>query len=232
MAPWLQLFFLVGWPILFFIVLIAWIIDHVWLTPEESKIIKKATRKKRGLTLAGFDNRQAEFKMDKEVGEEGYRVMEDGWIGLDARPVAEGNPEPDKELDKANSLMRETLMLKHAKIPISIAYVGKAILTNPKALAVMQYAENTKQNVKLPFTIEGKKLIANVLWYVDSKLIKKAFPKSYNEAQIRAFGKRRELVGVKKGEKYYGREGLKYFVLPGMIIIAIIIGILAIMVLG
>jgi len=40
------------------------------------------------------------------------------------------------------------------------------------------------------------------------------------------------MVGVKKGEKYYGREGMKYFVLPGMIIIAIIVGILGIMVLG
>jgi len=35
-----------------------------------------------------------------------------------------------------------------------------------------------------------------------------------------------------KGKKHFGQEGMKYFVLPGMIIIAIIIGILAIMVLG
>jgi len=70
------------------------------------------------------------------------------------------------------------------------------------------------------------------MWPIDGAAIKKAFPKSWNQAQIRALEKQSELTGMKKGEKYYGKEGLKFFVLPGMIIIAIMVLAIIFLVLG
>jgi len=232
MPAWLSLMFLVGIPFALAIVIVAWIIDHVWLTPKEAKILKKATRKKKPLIVAAFDNGQCGFKIAKEIGDEGYIKTEDKWVGFLPRPISEGNPGEDEKA--ANPLITRVFTLENAKIPFLVGYSGKAVLTNPQALAIIEHAEQTEQPIKIPLSIKkgGKKLSVNIFWPINLTAIKKVFPKSWNQAQVRALEKQSELTGIKKGEKYYGREGLKYFVLPGMIIIAIIVLSIIFLVLG
>jgi len=108
------------------------------------------------------------------------------------------------------------------------------VVTNPQALAIMEHAQKTKQKTQLPLTIKegSKKLLADIFWPVNLRTIKSVFQKQWNQAQIRAMEKKSELTGMKKGEKYYGKEGLKFFVLPGMIIIAIMVLAIIFLVLG
>ncbi len=232
MPVWLQLLFLYGFPSILVIVLVAWAIDSFWLTPKESKLIKKATRKKRLVAAVGYDNGQCDLKMADHLGDEGYARMNDGWTGFLGRNVVEGNPKPDKNIERTNPLITRVFILKHAKIPFMVGYAGKAIITNPQALAIVEHAQKENSKIKLPFEIRGKQLLANVLWPVSMTVIKKVFPKSWNQSQIRALEKISELTGLLKGKKWYGAEGLKYFVLPGMIIIAIIILAIILLVLG
>jgi len=227
---WLQFFFLFDF-VVYIVLIIAWIIDHFWLTPKESKALKKAARKKKPIIPVAFDNGQIELKVCKELGDEGYIKTDDGWIGFLPRPVAQGNP-GNKNVEAVNPLVTRVFMLKDAKIPFLVGYAGKAVLTNPQALAIMEHAEKTKQKTKLPFEVRGKKLLADVFWPVNLRTVKSVFQKQWNQAQIRAMEKKSELTGMKKGEKYYGKEGLKFFVLPGMIIIAIIILAIIFLVLG
>jgi len=230
LPTWLQFFFLFDF-IVYIILVAAWIIDHFWLTPNESGEIKWATRKKRPLDILYYDNGQCEIKATKETSEEGYHKLKNKWIGFNARPIVEGNP-TDDELAKANTIIRRTFFLKDAKIPLNVCYAGKGVVTNAKALAIMEFAKENKQKLPLPLEIKGKKLFANIMWPIDGTTIKKAFPKSWNQAQLRALEKKSELTGMKKGEKYYGKEGLKFFVLPGMIIIAIMVLAIIFLVLG
>jgi len=231
MPAWVSLMFLVGIPFALAIVIVAWIIDHVWLTPKEAKAVKTAARKKKPLIVAAFDNGRCSFKVAKEIGDEGYIKTEDKWVGFLPRPIAEGNP-GNKDEETANPLITRVFTLENAKVPFLVGYSGKAVLTNPQALAIMEHAEETKQKATLPLELKGKKLLADIFWPINLTAIKKVFPKSWNQAQVRALEKQSELTGIKKGEKYFGKEGLRYFVLPGMIIIAIMVLAIIFVVLG
>lgn len=230
MPLWLQLFFLIGIPLILVAVIAAWIIDYFWLTPKEAKAVKKATRKKKPLIPVAFDNGRIEFKVAKEIGDEGYVKTEDGWVGFLPRPISGGNPGKNEE--KANPLITRVFTLQDAKIPCLFGYSGKAVLTNPHALAIMEHALKLKGKVRLPFEIAKEKVFANIFWPVSLTAIKKLFPKSWNQAQVRALEQKSELTGIFKGKKYFGQEGLKYFVLPGMIIIAIMVLAIVFLVLG
>ncbi len=214
------------------IVLIIWGVDSFVLTPKESKIIKKAARKKRPVIAAAFDNRQCELKVAKELGDEGYIRTEDGWMGFLGRGIAEGNPKPDKETEEASPLITRVFMLPHAKVPFLVGYAGKAILTNPHALAVMEHAQKKRHKIKLPFEIRGKQLLANVFWPVNLTAIKKVFSKSWNQSQLRALEKSSELTGMFKGKKYFGQEGWRTTIMAVSIILALGIILVLVMVLA
>jgi len=62
--------------------------------------------------------------------------------------------------------------------------------------------------------------------------IRSLFSKPWDESQIRGYGADSKDEGIFETKKFSGAEGLKYFVLPGMIIIAIIILAIIFMVLG
>lgn len=223
MPLWLELLFLVGFPAALVITVLLWIIDHVWLTPQESKIIKKAKRKKKPVVAVAFDNGQVEYKLAKEVGHEGYIKTDDDWIGFLPRPVATSNPGGSE--DQTNPYLSRVFMLKDAKVPYLPGYAGKAILSNPQALAMLEYAQEDekKHKFKLPFKLGSKDVTVDIFWPVNYRIIKNAFAKSWNQAQVRAIEVKSELTGILKGKKHFGMEGLKYFILPGMIIMGIII---------
>jgi len=221
MPMWLELVFLLGFPVAFILTIIIWAVDYIWFTPKESKIIKKATRKKKPLLDIGFDNGQTEYKIAKKIGDEGYIETEDGWIGFLPRPIgSSGNPGEDTN-PKVNQLLTRVSFLKNAKIPIIRGYSGKAVLTNIKTLAALEHTPlaESKKRLKLPWKLGA----VNIFWPADLRTIKKVFPKSWNQAQIRASEVKSELAGMLKGKKYFGMEGMKYFVLPAMLIIAIMV---------
>jgi len=218
MDLWLQLFFLIGFPTLFVLTLVVWAIDHIFLTPQESKIIKKAKRKKKPVVPVAFDNGQVEFKVVKEIGDEGYIKTEDGWIGFLPRPITSN---PSEEAAKVNPILSRVFFLKDAKVPFLTGYSGKAVLTNPQALALLEYGE--KKKLKLPFKLGDKNVEINIFWPVDLRTIKSMFAKSWNQAQVRASEVKSELVGLMKGKKFFGAEGMKYFVLPLTLIMGVIV---------
>jgi len=129
MPFWLQMFILFGIPIICIITNAGWIIDYIWLTPKESKTIKRATRKKRPLIDVSFDTGITEYKIAKEIGDEGYVKAEDGWIGFLPRAPTKGNPGHGANV---TPLITHVDTLKHAKIPVLRGYSGKAILTREK----------------------------------------------------------------------------------------------------
>jgi len=120
MPIWLQLLFLLGFPIMFFVVLAAWIIDHVWLTPKESKTIKKACRKKKPLAIFASDDGYIDVKMLDFTGLEGYastsKKKKDKWTGFFARSIEEnkGNEEKEKEKEKKISQLINKLSSRKA----------------------------------------------------------------------------------------------------------------------
>jgi len=75
---WLQFFFLFDF-VVYIVLIAAWIIDHFWLTPKESKALKKAARKKMPIIPVAFDNGQIELKVCKELGDEGLATLEKVW---------------------------------------------------------------------------------------------------------------------------------------------------------
>ena len=212
------LIFFIGIPFAFILTIIVWFVDHVWLTPQESKIIKKATRKKKPVVPVASDVGQIELKIVEEIGDEGYIRTKDDWVGFLPRPITSN---PDKNAAKVNPILSKVLSLKNAKIPFLMGYSGKAILTNPEALALLEYGE--KKKLKLPFKLGDKNVEVNIFWPVDPRTIKSLFPKSWNQAQIRALEKKKELVGILKGKKFFGAEGMKYFVLPLAMITLVIV---------
>jgi len=224
MPLWLQYLFLFGFPTFWAITLIVWFIDHAFLTPKESKVLKKAKRKKKPIVPVAFDNGQIEFKVAKEIGDEGYVKTEDNWIGFLPRPVSSN---PDTEADAINPYISRVFILKDAKIPFLCGYAGKAVLTNPQALAMLEYAQEQEQKVRLPF---GKKdFKVDIFWPVNFRAIKNAFAKSWNQAQVRASEVKSELTGMLKGKKYFGMEGWKPLIAGVSIILAL--GIILVLVL-
>lgn len=209
---WFDVYLFWGLILLPIILIVVWFIDSVFLTPREAKTLKRATRKKKPVVPVAFDNGQCELKIVKELGDEGYIKTEDGWVGF--LPRAQSNP------GTANPITSSISILKDAKIPFLVGYAGKAILTTPNALAFVQYAKEKK--IELPTSKDGT-VEAKVFWPVNLRGIKELFPKSWNQAQVRASEVKSELTGILKGKKYFGQEGMKMFVLPGMIIIAIIV---------
>jgi len=105
-------------------------------------------------------------------------------------------------------------------VPIVLGYAGKAVLSNAQVLAMQEWA-NVKK-IKLPF---GKKPI-NVFWPINLRKLKELFPKSWNQAQVRALEKTKELSGILKGKKYFGTEGWRPLVIPVGIILALVVAII------
>lgn len=219
MVVWLQLFFLIGFPVMFFVTLALWVIDHVWLTPDESKIIKKAKRKKRPLVIHVGDEGYAKFEILETLGPEGYtstsKKSKQKWLGFFPRVPQSIEIEDGKKEAKIaafiNKLATKKAFLKDAKIPVWFAYTGKAVLTSLYNLAGIKIMEERPT---------GNPSEAVV---VDLQEIKALFNAPWDESQIRAQETDAYEEGSFTSKKFYGMEGMKYFVLPLTLIMGVII---------
>lgn len=224
---WLQLMFLFGFPLLLAITNVAWIIYRIFFIPKEAKMIIKASRKKKPIACLGSDDGYADLEVLPHAGAGGSvstsKKPEEHWIGFLARSVED---EEEKTTNQKighliNKLASRKLFLRSAKVPIWFGYSGKAILTSLYALIAQDVISEIEKLGKL-----------NPKVVVDLNQIKSLFPKPWDETQIRANEIDAKTEGMLEGKKFFGMEGLKYFVLPGMIIIAIIILAIIFMVLG
>ena len=233
MPVWVSLMFLVGIPFALAIVIVAWIIDHVWLTPKEAKIIKKAARKKKPLVIMGSDDGYADFEILENVGREGYastsKKQKGKWIGFFARSIqdestdSEAMKEEEQKKEKKlgrliNKLSSRKLFLRNAKVPVWFSYSGKAILTSLYSLIGAEATKEIAENIN-PVVIN----------LTD---INRLFPDPWDESQQIANETDAKIEALYEGKKFFGMEGLKYFVLPGMIIIAIMVLAIIFLVLG
>jgi len=231
MPIWLQLLFLLGFPIMFFVTLAAWIIDYIWLTPKEAKIVKKAARKKLPLVVLGGDDGYADLDVLQKRGKAGYgstsKKPKDAWTGFYARSVEEEREPTNEEKEKEKAIVRlinklssRKLFLRHAKVPVWFGYSGKAILTSLYSLIGLDLLKETTEKIGNPKAV------------IDLTEIRSLFDKPWDESQIRGYGADSKDDGIFETKKFSGVEGMKYFVLPGMIIIAIIILAIIFLVLG
>jgi len=227
MPLWLELVFLLGFPIALILTVVAWVIDHVFLTPQEAKLIKKAARKKKPVVFLGSDDGYADLEMLAFTGKGGYAATskepKKRWTGFFARSVDEEQSEETKTEQKdketriaafINKLASRKLFLRHAKIPIWFGYSGKAILTSLYALIGDESLKDMKLNPVVNLTE-----------------IKSLFSKPWDTGQQRANEIDAKTEGLLEGKKFFGVEGWKPLVVPVGIILALVICIIILSVL-
>jgi hypothetical protein len=212
---WLQLWSLAG-PIVSFLfagLLVWYVYDSGWRTPLESKVIKDCHLHKNTLHITEHDDGYFLFKEGKEEGPEGFvHTKPEGkhkmiWTGFFARPSLNdkemqypenASEEQKEEVDQTNKLAKllgvmatERRYLRGAKVPCTVGYDGKAILSSVKAIAALQFLEALDRIGELPANLSA---------------VKEIFGFNWNSSQIAMALKRREQIGAEK-QKRFGQHG-------------------------
>jgi len=156
---WYWLMSAIGFPVMIIAAIgiaVAWTIVN-WRIPQESKQITKATHGKRPVIFFFNDAGQGWFEPLKQINASGAASTTKnidkpkGFLGFFPRkkdPVFQ-NPTQDVTGDIAadnlaeyvDSLQTSKIYLRNAKIPIHVAYTGKALITSFMALAGVEVAQ-------------------------------------------------------------------------------------------
>lgn len=191
-----------------FIIGIFWLIDNLFLTPSESKTLKKCKNEKRIPVIMEADN--GLLLIDYEVSstpEGGIITKNNGPMFVPRSIVANiDNQEEAEALTEIHPVVAKRSFLPGVGMPCWAGYQGKGILTNFRTAAELQYglagatSNPTSSQTEKVNTGEGTKEV-KVFWPVSLTKLKSHFPKSWNIAAIRALEKRAEQVGFLKGKK-------------------------------
>lgn len=151
---------------------IAWFVYERFFTPDESKYIRKAFRKKQPLLFLGGDDGFCDIHNAPFSGSEGaLRTADQGktkehYLGILPRPKTYGAEDitPFMAKDKAtnNDSVKKTvalanyismianrrLLLRGARVPVWIGYRGKAIITSLYGLVALQILETLVEDSK------------------------------------------------------------------------------------
>jgi hypothetical protein len=146
-----------GFPILIVAIValgVAWGIWEFWVTPKESKELRTAKRRKQPVALSFDDSHRVFFQRLVRVGASGaastHKRYSDrkAWIGFFSRKSTPQFYKPtdaevaaDNWAGEVDELQSSKLFLADSKIPITVNYKGKALLTSFYALAGIQAAE-------------------------------------------------------------------------------------------
>jgi hypothetical protein len=215
---WLTLMSIVG-PILgfAFIGMLSWhLYDQKVRTPVESQIVKECSLKKYPLEILEGDSGYIEFKAGVRMGPQGeISTKKEGrnqteWTGFLPRPTSNHKslvapPDADEDVKKevaatnelATQLSNATIerrILRGAKVPVSLGYKGKAILTNIKSIAILK-------TISTLIKIEEDAAI-----YINMGALKALFGENWNTAQISALKVDRETIGYLRARKLGGKE--------------------------
>lgn len=214
-------------PIGMIVILLAWVIWWLKLTPKQVKRLRYALTKKLPHMDVEFDDGHCEILYATEIKPEGVIKSKIGknseLIFTLPRPIAEA--EKDGDSNALNELLtRKTTM---DGVPHFSGYSGKGILTNKKTLATLEHSPieplTSNPSAKLEVDVEGN--VANVFFPVSRKQLKAAFGKQWNQAQLRALEVAAEMDGMLQGKKYFGgaiKQWMPFFIIA-LLIIAIIV---------
>ena len=156
---WYWLMSAIGFPVMIIatiVIAVAWVIVS-WRTPQESKQITKATHGKRPVVFFFNDAGQGWFEPLKQINASGAASTtnkmdkQKGFLGFFPRkkdPVFQnptkdlaGNVAAENLAEYVDSLQTTKIYLRNAKIPIHVAYTGKALITSFMALAGVEVAQ-------------------------------------------------------------------------------------------
>lgn len=156
---WYWLMSAIGFPVMIIatiVVAVAWVIVN-WRIPQESKQITRATHGKRPVVFFFNDAGQGWFEPLKQINASGAASTtkkidkQKGFLGFFPRKKDPVFKDPIKDLsgdvaaenlaEYVDSLQTTKIYLKHAKIPIHVAYTGKALITSFMALAGVEVAQ-------------------------------------------------------------------------------------------
>lgn len=218
-------------------IVIAWVVYEKYFTPQESKDIRQAFRKKFPLCMLGGDDGFADFKPAAFSGPEGILETksvgrtQEHYTGALPRPKqfkaeeinvdTTNKKDPEKTVAVANHismLANRRLLLRGARVPVWFAYRGKAVLTSLYALVALQILEGLS---KMP---ELKDAFA----VVDVVAIKALFSEQWNESQINAQESDKERKGELKSKKFGGKESLIMMFAIMIILVVVLIMLLVV----
>jgi hypothetical protein len=209
-----------------------WFVWEHWLTPLESKDIRRAARKKRPLVLLGGDDGYADVKDAPFSGPEGILQTKkkgktkEHWTGALPRPrefdQEDINVSDGKDIKATvavanyiSQLANRRLLLRGARVPIWVGYRGKAILASLYGLIALQLVEKlaTLPELKETFGI------------VDIVAIKAMFVEQWNESQINAQEADAERIGELNAGRFGGKDSLimVFAIMIVLVVLAIIL---------
>lgn len=219
---------------------LAWFVYEKFFTPDESKFIRKAYRKKRALLALAGDDGYCDIQHADWTGSEGalrspgQGKTKEHFTGMLPRPkefrdteVAPLMTDKSKSVEETvkvanylSQIANRRLLLRGAKVPVWFGYRGKAILTSIYGLIALQIVDEMAKTKIEQF----KTLFATV----DVLAIKSLFSRQWNESQINANETDAERTGELKAKKFAGKESLiLIFALMIMVLVLAIIFIVA-----
>lgn len=214
-------------PIGIIVILLAWVIWWLKLTPKQVKRLRYCLTKKIPPLATAFDDGHCEILPATEVMPEGIIKSKIGKNPelIFALPRPYDNGKENTEPNPLNVLLTRRFTMDG--VPFFVGYVGKAVLTNIKTLANLEHAGietlGNPGGSERKLEINGKE--HSVFFPVDMRTLKTAISKSWNQAQIRALEVKAELSGMLRGKKYFGgaiKQWMPFFIIA-LLIIAIIV---------
>lgn len=212
---------------------IAWLIFEKFFTPDESKFIRKAYRKKRALMAIGGDDGFMDLQHADIIGSEG--VLSTQNVGATKEHFTGALPRPkeilasqieltdkDKDKDKTvavanyiSQIANRRLLLRGARVPVWFAYRGKAILASLYGLIALQVVEGMAK----------QKEFQSAFATIDVLAIKALFSQQWNQSQIQANETDAERKGELRAKKFGGKESLIliFVLLIGVCVAAILV---------
>jgi hypothetical protein len=212
---------------------VCWFVYEKFMTPLESKALRSASRHKKALLLLGGDDGYGDFKVAKFSGHEGWQKTADEgreknhYTGFLPRPRTFSVDEiklSDEKYDKkkttevanfVSALASRRLLLRGAKVPLWVAYRGKAVLASLYGLAALDVIDKLAESPQF----------GSVFSLIDIVAIKSLFSEQWNESQINANETDMERAGELKSKKFGGKDSLIMFfgVMIGVIALAIVL---------
>lgn len=234
-------------------VAICWWAYEKYFTPLESHQIRKAFRKHLAIMALGGDDGYLDICSAPTSGPEGFlesqpkgatkehysgalprsKVFTDDDIQLsDIDPTKPASIQKSKyDLKKTvavanyiSMLASRRLLLRGAKVPVWLAYRGKAIMTSLYGLAALQLVETLCNLKKEAQGNEALKSIADAFAVVDLLAVKDLFSQQWNESQLNAQEADKERKGELKAKKFAGKESL--VLIFALLIVVVIVAIL------
>jgi hypothetical protein len=183
------------------------LIDWLMLTSGDAKTLKEAANQKATLVLVAFDDGTHDLQYVKHFVPEGAIKTNKNLTFALARPKTFPEPNPTTNggtptgdlMSLINHLATIKPILRQSKIPILVAYAGKAIATTVEGIMAVQ---------------------GNIYKLTPASLteLKHLFPQMWNISTIRGIERDSEDIGYKKHEKTMGNFKLLIY---GIIALAI-----------